>query len=164
MKPWLLAAFAALSVSTASACWAATADVAPAGLAARTVGVQGAEGAGQTGASPSGGPAAADPALPRAAGEVAGRPRELGTRHDQDAVLGRADQLMARLEQAVAERRLSQARANRWRSELHTLRRGVEQASRRPGVVSAAELMGYGQTLAGIEQGLGELGRLGPAR
>ncbi|WP_288402200.1 hypothetical protein [uncultured Deinococcus sp.] len=158
MKFWLLAAFAALSVPAASACRVAPADAALAEtVTARTAGVQGPVGAWQTGASPHGGPAAADPAPPHVAGEVAGRPRELATRREQDAVLERADQLMARLEQAVAERRLSQARANRWRSELHTVRRDVQQAARRQGVVSAAEQAGYDRVLAGVERGLGDL-------
>ncbi|MFC5847961.1 hypothetical protein [Deinococcus petrolearius] len=115
MTSWVLAAFAVLSLSTASAASAA---------------------------------ASAPPRGEQAS--VAARPAGA-----QAAVLERVDQLMARLEQAVTERRLSQARANRWRSALHTVRRDVQQDARRQGFLGLADLATYDRTLAGVERDLG---------
>lgn len=173
MKPWLLAAFVALNVSTASAACQpgpAVLDQAAGRL----------DEALQTLAHRTGCPVTVDPELLRGRQAPAvqgvftppqalvatlrgsgleGRPGDQGLtvdRRDQDAVLGRAARLMDRLEQAVAGRRLSQARANRWRSALHGVSRGVQHDARRQGFVSAAELASYRRALGEVEQGLDE--------
>jgi hypothetical protein len=178
MNPWVLAAFAALSVSTApAACQPGAAEFSQAGgrldealqtLAQRTgcsVEVAPELLSGRLAAPAQGSltPSGALAELLRGTG-LEGRESRDGLtvdRRDQAAVLAHTDRLLERLEQAVAERRLSQARANRWRSALHTVRRGVQQDARRRGFVGSAELEGYGRTLAGVEQ---ELGRLPPNR